>query len=59
MREQIEYETEITTAMLGDRQIRVENLTPILTPEECVERKREIENVLFEVFVKYAAKSSR
>ena len=51
--DQIQYESEVRTAMLGGRKIRVEHLTPILTPKEREERKREIENCLFDVFVKY------
>lgn len=48
-----QYESEIRTGTLGGRQIRLENLTPILTPEERATRKREIENRLYDVFVKY------
>ena len=49
----IQYESKVTTAMLGDKKIRVEHLTPILSPQEREIRKREIENRLFEVFSKY------
>ncbi len=59
VREHMEYKSEVTTAMLGGRQIRVENLTPILSQKELEERKREIESRLFEVFVKYTGKSGR
>ena len=55
----IQYKSEIKTAMLGGREIRVEHLTPILTPEEREERKREIEQLLFNVFVKYRDNKDR
>ena len=53
----IQYESEVKTAMLGNRKIRLENLTPILSPEEREARKREIESRLFDVFVKYKDKA--
>ena len=34
--------------------IRLENLTPILSPKERERRRREIETRLYSVFVKYA-----
>jgi len=52
-----QYNREIRTAMLGGRQIRVENLTPVLSPEEHTARKREIESRLYDVFSKYAGKA--
>ena len=33
--------------------IKIENLTPQLTAEECMEQRRCIEEGLFEVFIKY------
>lgn len=54
---QVQYQSEVTTAKLGDREIRLENLTPILSPKEHEERKREIESRLYDVFAKYANKS--
>jgi hypothetical protein len=54
---QVQYESEVRTAMLGGREIRVENLTPVLSPKEREERKREIEKLLFNVFVKYTGKA--
>lgn len=50
---QVQYQSEITTARLGDREIRLENLTPVLSPEEHEKQKREIESRLYDVFVKY------
>lgn len=55
----IPYNREVKTAMLGDTEIRVEHLTPVLSPEEREIRKREIENRLFEVFVKYVEVDSQ
>lgn len=56
---QAQYQSEVTTARLGDRVIRLENLTPILSPKEHEERKREIEDRLYDVFVKYANKADK
>ena len=49
-----EYESEIKTAVLGDRTITVKNLTPVFSPQELEKHNREIERRLFEVFRKYA-----
>ena len=57
MRKTLKYESEVRTAMLGGKQIRVEDLIPVLSPEERAERRREIENHLFNVFVKYKDKA--
>ena len=54
MQAQVKYESEIKTAVLGDRTITVENVTPIYPPQERDKRNREIERRLFDVFVKYA-----
>lgn len=56
---QVQYQNEVTTARLGNRKIRLENLTPILSPKEHEERRREIESRLYDVFVKYANKSDK
>lgn len=53
---QVQYQSEVTTARLGDREIRLEHLTPILSSEEHADRKREIESRLYDVFVKYVNK---
>ena len=53
MQKQIQYHSEIKTVTLGNRTITVENLTPILTPDERERRKREVERRLFDVFCKY------
>ena len=55
MQAQVKYESEIKTAVLGDRTITVKNLTPVFSPpQERDKRNREIERRLFDVFVKYA-----
>ena len=52
----IKYQSEIKTVPFGDKTITIENLTPILSPKEHEQRKREIEKRLFDVFSKYADK---
>ena len=59
MHKPMQYQSEIKTATLGDRQIRVEHLTPVLSPKERAERKRGIENCLYNVFVKYTDKPDK
>jgi len=49
----IKFESEIKTVPFGDGTIRVENLTPVLSPKDREKRKREIESRLFSVFSKY------
>jgi len=56
-KQKIKYKTEVRTAMLGGQEIRVEHLTPVLSAMERKERKKEIEECLFSVFVKYVGKS--
>ena len=48
------YRSEIKTAVMGERTITIKNLTPILPPKEREQRKREVEQKLFDVFSKYA-----
>mgnify|MGYP000790011996 CR=1 FL=1 len=52
MQAQVKYESEIKTAVLGDRTITVKNVTPIYPPQERDKRSREVERRLFDVFVK-------
>ena len=40
MQAQVKYESEIKTAVLGDRTITVKNLTPVLSPQEQDKRNR-------------------
>lgn len=49
-----QYNREIRTSTLGNREIRVEHLTPVLSTKEREVRRREIECRLYDVFVKYA-----
>ncbi len=51
---QTKYRSEIKTAVMGERTITIKNLTPILPPKEREQRKREVEQKLFDVFSKYA-----
>ena len=46
MQAQVKYESEIKTAVLGDRTITVKNLTPVFSPQEQDKRNREIERCL-------------
>jgi len=54
MQKQIKYQSEITTATMGGKTITIENLTPVLSPKEQEQRRREVEQRLFDVFSKYA-----
>ena len=56
MQAQGKYESEVRTAVLGNRTITVENLTPVLPQQERDKRNREIEQRLFDVFRKYAVR---
>ena len=56
MQAQVKYESEIKTAVLGDRTITVKNLAPVFSPHEQDKRNREIERRLFDVFRKYAGR---
>jgi len=47
------YHSEVKTVSLGSGTIRIENLTPILTPKAKEKRRREVETRLFDVFSKY------
>ena len=49
----VQYKSEVRTVAYGGGTIRLENLTPILSPKDRDKRKREIENCLYDVFVKY------
>ena len=40
MQAQVKYESEVKTAVLGDRTITVRNLTPVLSPQEQDKRNR-------------------
>lgn len=50
------YHKETKTVPFQGRQVVIENLTPMLPQKVRDERKKEIENRLFDVFVKYQGK---
>ncbi len=54
MQTQPKYQSEVKTVVMGERTITIKNLTPILTQKEREQRKREVEQKLFDVFSKYA-----
>ena len=54
MQAQVKYESEIKTAVLGDRTITVKNLTPVFSPQELEKQHREIERRMFDGFRKQA-----
>ena len=47
------YHSETKKVKLGDKTITIINRTPILTPKEREQRKKEIEQRLYYVFSKY------
>ena len=53
---QVKFESEVKIVPFGNGKIRVENLTPVLSPKDREKRKREIEIRLFDVFSKYTDK---
>ena len=57
MQTQTKYHSEIVTVPYGAGTITIENLTPILSPKDRENRKREVESRLYEVFSKYADKN--
>lgn len=52
--EHISYKTQTEIVTFQSREIPLENLTPILTPEQEAAKRRELEQRLYEVFRKYA-----
>jgi len=54
MQRDVKFRSEVKTITLGGKVIKLENLTPILSPKERERRKRDIEKRLYDVFVKYA-----
>ena len=49
----VTYQSDKQSVYFQDKLIVLENLTPILSPEEKKKRKREIENNLYDIFSKY------
>jgi len=56
MQPQVRYEKETRVVPFGDGTIRINNYTPILNPKERERRRKEIEQRLFDIFIKYADK---
>ena len=56
MQSYVQYTSEVKTVPFGGngKKITIENLTPVLTPKQREQRKKEIEEKLFYVFSKYA-----
>ena len=52
----VRFESEVTVVPFGSGTIRIENLTPVLSPKEKERRRREVETILFDVFSKYEDK---
>jgi len=53
------FKSEVKTVPFGKGKIRIENLTPVLSPDERAKRKREVESRLYSVFSKYANKKKK
>ena len=51
--EHISYKTQTEIVNFQGREIPLENLIPILTPEQEAAKRRELEQRLYEVFRKY------
>lgn len=49
----VTYQSDKQSVYFQGKLIVLENLTPILSPEEKKKRKREIENNLYDIFSKY------
>ena len=56
MQAQVKYESEIKTAVLGDRTITVKISPPFFPRRNRTSATREIERRLFDVFRKYAGR---
>ena len=54
--EYAKFKAETETVVFQGREIPVENLTPVFTPEQEVKIRRELEQQLYEIFRKYAEK---
>jgi hypothetical protein len=52
--EPISYRKETEVVPFQGKEITLENLTPIFTPEQEAAKHREVEQQLFEVFRKYS-----
>ena len=52
----IRYKKEIEVVTFQGKEIPLENLSPVFTPEQEEAKRRELEQQLYEVFRKYAEK---
>ena len=52
----IRYKKETEIILFQGREIPLENLSPVFTPEQEAVKRRELEQQLYEVFRKYAEK---
>ena len=51
--EHINYKKETETVNFQGKDITLENLTPVFTPQQEAAKRRELEQQLYEVFRKY------
>ena len=54
--EHIRYKKETEVVTFQGKEITLENLSPVFTPEQEAAKRRELEQQLYEVFRKYADK---
>ena len=54
----VTYQSDKQSVYFQGKLIVLENLTPVLSPEEKKKRKREIENNLYDIFSKYGGQVS-
>lgn len=52
----IRYKKETEIILFQGKEIPLENLSPVFTPEQEAAKRRELEQQLYEVFRKYAEK---
>ena len=55
----IRYKKEIEIVTFQGKEITLENLSPVFTPEQEAAKRRELEQQLYEVFRKYADKRQK
>ena len=55
----IRYKKETEVVTFQGREITLENLSPVFTPEQEAAKRRELEQQLYEVFRKYADKRQK
>ena len=55
----IRYKKETEVVTFQGREITLENLSPVFTPEQEATKRRELEQQLYEVFRKYAGKRQK